>query len=93
MFYGKVYRFHQAATGRGSVAGVYVNVLAPEAFWTVIGVAVPLDGDTTTCTDEIFNVPLEFFVHWLVPASFSSASRSNVRFRLGEVAAARSKSQ
>ena len=61
MFYRKVYRFHQAATGRRAIAGVHVNVLTPEAFWTVIGVAVPLDSGTTLRADEIFNVALEFF--------------------------------
>ena len=49
-------------TGRRSVAGIHVNMSAPEAFWTVIGVAVPLDGGTTLRTDEIFNVALEFFL-------------------------------
>ena len=61
MFYRKVYRFHQTATGRGSVAGVHVNVSAPETFWTVIGVAVPLDGSTTLRAGKVFNVALEFF--------------------------------
>lgn len=67
MFYRKVYRFHQAVTGRGSVAGIHVNVLAPEAFRTVIGVAVPLDGDTTMGANEIFNVALKPFAHCLAP--------------------------
>ena len=66
VFYRKVYRFHQAVTERGSVARVHVNMPTPEAFRTVIGVAVPLDGGTTTCAGEIFNVALEFFVHWFV---------------------------
>ena len=43
--------------------------------------------------DEIFNVTLEFFVHWLVPAYLLSLNRSRVRFRLGDIVAARSKSQ
>ena len=66
MFYRKAYRFHQAETGRGSVAGVHVNMPAPEALWAVIGIAVPLDSGTTLRTGEIFNVALEFFLHWLV---------------------------
>lgn len=66
MFYSKAYRLHQAATGRGSVAGVHINMPTPEAFRTVIGVAVPLDSSTTLRAGEIFNVALEFFVHWLV---------------------------
>ena len=61
MFYRKVYRFHQAATGRGSVAGVHINVSTPEALWAVIGIAVTLDGSTAMRADEIFNVTLEFF--------------------------------
>ena len=61
MFYRKVYRFHQTVTGRRSVAGVHVNVSAPEAFRAVIGVAVPPNGGTTLRAGEIFNVALEFF--------------------------------
>ena len=61
MLYSKVYRFHQAVTGRRPVAGIHVNVPAPEAFWTVIGVAVPLDSGTTLRAGKIFNVALEFF--------------------------------
>lgn len=61
VFYRKAYRLHQAVTGRRSVAGIHVNVLAPEAFWTVIGVAVSLDGGTTLRAGKIFNVALEFF--------------------------------
>ena len=67
VFYSKAYRFHQAATGRGSVAGVHINMLTPETFRAVIGVAVPLDGGTTLYAGEIFNVALEFFVHCLTP--------------------------
>ena len=62
MFYSKAYRFHQAVTGRGSVAGVHINVSAPEALWTVIGIAATLDGGTTLRANEVFNVTLEFFV-------------------------------
>ena len=62
MFYSKAYRFHQAATGRGSVTGIHINMPTPQAFWTVIGVAVPLDGGTTLRANEVFNVTLEFFV-------------------------------
>ena len=71
MLYGKSYRFHHALTERGSVAGVDIDVSAPEAFWTVIGVAVARDGGATMCAGEIFNVALEFFVHWLAPTFFS----------------------
>lgn len=93
MLYGKPYRFHHALTERGSVAGVDINVSAPEAFWTVVGVAISLDSSTTMCAGEIFNVALEFFVHWLILIFLPCASRSNVRFRLGDTEAARSKFQ
>ena len=63
VFYSKAYRFHQAATGRGSVTGIHINMPAPQAFWTVIGVAVSSDRGTTMLANEVFNVTLEFFVH------------------------------
>lgn len=93
MFYGKPYRFHHALTERGSVARVNINVLAPEALRTVVGVAASLDSSTTMCTGEIFNMALKFFVHWLAPVPLIWLIRSNVRFRLGDTEAARSKSQ
>ncbi len=93
VFYGKTYRFHQTVTGCGTVAGVDINVLAPETFWTVIGVAVSFNSSTTLYAGEIFNVALEFFVHWSALIFLACASRSNVRFRLGEAVAARSKFQ
>ncbi len=80
MLYGKSYGFHHALTERSSVAGVDINVSAPEAFWTVIGVAVSLDSSTTMRAGEIFNVALEFFVHWSVLTFLPCASLSNVRF-------------
>ena len=93
MFYSKVYRFHQTVTGRRAVAGVHVNVSAPEAFWTVIGVAIPLDSGTTMRANEIFNVALESFIHWFAPTYLLSLRRSRARFRLRDAEAARSKSQ
>ncbi len=66
MLYSKRYGFHHALTKCGSVAGVDIDVSAPEAFWTVVGVAVARDGGTTLYAGEIFNVALEFFVHWSV---------------------------
>jgi hypothetical protein len=63
VFYGKPDRFHQAATGCGAVARVDIDVSAPEAFWTVVGVAISFDSGATVCTGEIFNVALESFVH------------------------------
>ena len=71
MLYGKPYRFHHALTERGSVAGIDINMSAPETFWTVIGVAISRDGGTTMYAGEIFNVALESFVHWLAPVFFS----------------------
>lgn len=93
MLYSKRYRFHQPTTGRGPVAGIHVNMLAPETFWTVVGVAVSFDGGATLGAGEIFNVALKFFVHWSVLIFLPCASRSNVRFRLGDTEAARSKFQ
>lgn len=63
VFYRKAYWFHQAETGRRSVAGVHVNMPAPEALRTVIGIAVPLDSGTTLHADKIFNVALKFFLY------------------------------
>lgn len=63
VFYGESDRFHQAVTGCRSVAGIYIDVLAPKAFRAVVSVAVSFDGDTTMCAGEIFNVSLEFFAH------------------------------
>ena len=92
MFHSEPDRFHQTSTGGGSVAGVYIDVSAPEAFWTVVGVAVSFDGNTTMGAGKVFNVALEFFVHWstrILPWLI----RFNVRFKLGDAEAARSKSQ
>ena len=93
MFYGKRYRFHHALTERGPVAGVDINVLAPETFWTVVGVAVSFDGRPTMLAGEIFNAAFESFVHRIYYLPFSLVRRSNVRFRLGEAVAACSKFQ
>ena len=67
VFYGEPDGFHQAATGCGAIAGVNIDVLTPEAFGTVIGVAVSFDGGATVRAGEIFNVALESFVHWDAP--------------------------
>ena len=93
MFYGEPDGFHQAVTGCGAIAGVHIDMSAPEAFGTVVGVAVSFDSDATVCADEIFNVALESFVHLLVPVFFAWLRRSKVRFRLGDTVAARSKFQ
>jgi len=62
-FDGKAHRLHQAATVFGAVAWIYIDVLAPEAFGAVVGVAIALHGKATIFAGKIFNVPLEFFVH------------------------------
>ena len=62
-FAGKSHRLHQAATAFGAVAWVDIDVLAPEAFGAVVGVAIALHGKATISASKIFNVPLEFFVH------------------------------
>ncbi len=67
VFYGELYRFHQAATGCRTVARVDIDVSAPETFRTVVGVAVSFDGSATVCAGEIFDVALESFVHWDTP--------------------------
>lgn len=63
VLHSKPYRFHHALTERGPVAGIDINMPAPEAFWTVIGVTVSLDSSTTLRACEIFNVALKFFIH------------------------------
>ena len=65
VLYRKSYRFHHALTERRSVAGIDINVSAPETFWTVIGVTVPFDRNTAMCAGEIFNMALELLVHGL----------------------------
>lgn len=88
MLYSKRYRFHHTLTERGSVAGVDINVSAPETFWAVIGVAVSVDSNTALCAGEIFNVALKFFVHWSVLTflpcarwTFEKPVRANTPYR------------
>ena len=66
---------------------------APEAFWTVIGIAVSLDRNSTLRARKIFNMSLKSFAHALVPVLLPWLIRSKVRFKLGEAPAARCKSQ
>ena len=63
MFYGESDWFHQATTERSAVSGINIDVLAPEAFWTVVGVAVSFDSRATMRAGEIFNVALKSFIH------------------------------
>ena len=62
-FDGKPHRLHQTATALGAIAWIYIDVLAPETFGAVIGIAIALHGDATIPASKIFNVPLKFFVH------------------------------
>ena len=71
VFYSKSDRFHHALTKCSSIAGVDIDVSAPEAFWTMIGITVSYDLSATMCAGKIFNVALEFFLHSLAPAFFS----------------------
>ena len=63
MFYGEADRFHHAETGGSAVTRMNIDVSAPEAFWTVVGIAISFDGIATMRTREIFNVALESFAH------------------------------
>ena len=63
MFYRESDRFHHAETGCSAVAGIDIDVSAPEAFWTVVGIAVSFYGGTTVRADEIFIIALESFAH------------------------------
>ena len=63
VFYREPNWFHHAATGGSAVAGMDIDVSAPETFWTVVGITISCDGSATVCTGEIFNVALESFVH------------------------------
>ena len=53
-------RLHKSATGRCAVAWVYVDMLAPETFWAVVGVAVSLHEETALLAGEVLGRPLEF---------------------------------
>lgn len=90
MFYSEPNRFHHAATGCSTVPRIDINMSAPEAFWTMIGVPISFHSSAAVCTGEIFNVALESFTHRLLPILVSRLRRSKVRFRLGDTAAARS---
>lgn len=71
VFYSKPDWFHHTLTKCSSVAGVDIDVSAPEAFRTVIGITVSYDLSATMCAGKIFNVALESFLHSLAPAFFS----------------------
>lgn len=69
MFYRESNRLHHTETGCSAVAGMNIDVSAPEAFWAVVGIAVSCDGGTTMSADEIFNVASKSFAHWFAPVS------------------------
>lgn len=54
-------RLHHAAACRGAVAGVDVNMLAPETLRTMIRIARPLYLGTAMVTNEILYRALELF--------------------------------
>ena len=89
-FHCKSNWFHQSLTTFSTISWVYIYMLTPEAFRTVIGVAIPFYKHTAIPAGKIFNVPLESLVHYY---SLKRLSRSKVRFKLGDTVAARSKSQ
>ena len=62
-FDGKSHRLHRAAAARRAIAWVYIDVLAPEAFGTVIGVAIALRGEATVDAGKVFETPLELPAH------------------------------
>lgn len=57
---GGVNRLHQPATGRSAVAGIEVNVLAPETLRAVVGIAVPLHRRSASLADKVFGRTLKF---------------------------------
>ena len=67
MFYSESDRFHHAETGCSAVPRIDINMSAPEAFWTMIGVPISFHGCATVRTGKIFNVALESFAHGLAP--------------------------
>lgn len=56
-------RLHQATAGFRPVARVDINVSAPQAGWTMIGVAITNDKMATIATNEGFFRPLESLAH------------------------------
>ena len=68
VIYGEPDGFHHTVTRGSAVSGVHIDVLTPEAFWTVVGIAVSCDSSTTVSTGKIFNVASKSFAHWDAPA-------------------------
>lgn len=56
-------RFHQAAAACLTIAGVNINVLAVQAFRTMVRIAVARNFIAAVLADKIFNFALEFFDH------------------------------
>lgn len=57
------HRLHRAVAPFRAVARIHVDMLAPEAFWTVISVAVSLHRSTAVLASEGFDSALEPFGH------------------------------
>ena len=72
--------FHRAATDGGAVARVYINMLAPETFRTVIGVAVPQHEEPALLAGEVLARPLEFLCRSHVFGILNSMAHSIQNF-------------
>jgi hypothetical protein len=55
---------HEAATRVRSVPRIYVDMLAPETFWTVIGIPRPVDEMGAMLAGEIFFCSFESHANW-----------------------------
>lgn len=53
--------FHQPLAYCLAVTGIYIDMLAPKAFRTVVGIAASMYKGTAIFTNEIFFGALEFF--------------------------------
>ena len=56
-------RLHKSAAGSGPIARVNVDVAAPQASRTVVGIAIAFDVSPAVPTREIFDVTFENFRH------------------------------
>ena len=54
---------HHAEAGSSPIAGIDIDVLAPETFWTVIGVPITMHRRITVVARKIFYAALESFSH------------------------------
>ena len=53
-----VYRdgFHEPLAHSRTVTGVYIDMLAPQALWTMVGVAIAHDGGTAVSAGKVFGI-------------------------------------